>query len=51
MEENRNLNAKQKSIIAIAAFTANGDLEKLRTASCPFLARVSSIVSKRTSEQ
>ncbi len=32
MEENRNLSAKQKSIIPIAAFTANGDLEKLRTA-------------------
>ena len=32
MEENQALSAKQKSIIAIAAFTANGDLEKLRTA-------------------
>jgi alkylhydroperoxidase/carboxymuconolactone decarboxylase family protein YurZ len=32
MEENQALNAKQKSIIAIAAFTANGDLEKLKTA-------------------
>lgn len=26
------LNAKQENIIAIAAFTANGDLQKLRTA-------------------
>jgi len=32
MGENKALNAKQKSIIAIAAFTANGDLEKLSTA-------------------
>ena len=32
MEGNQALSAKQKSIIAIAAFTANGELEKLRTA-------------------
>ena len=32
MEGNQALSAKQKSIVAIAAFTANGDLEKLRTA-------------------
>jgi 4-carboxymuconolactone decarboxylase len=32
MEQNQTLNAKQKSIIVIAAFTANGDLVKLRTA-------------------
>jgi 4-carboxymuconolactone decarboxylase len=32
METNQALNAKQQSIIPIAAFTANGDLGKLRTA-------------------
>ena len=32
MEENQALSAKQKSIISIAAFTANGDLDKLKTA-------------------
>jgi hypothetical protein len=32
VEENQELSAKQKIIIAIAAFTANGDLEKLRLA-------------------
>ena len=31
-EENPLLNARQKSIVAIAAFTANGDLAKLKTA-------------------
>jgi 4-carboxymuconolactone decarboxylase len=32
MEANQALSAKQHSIIPIAAFTANGDMEKLRTA-------------------
>jgi 4-carboxymuconolactone decarboxylase len=32
MDVNRALSAKQHSIIPIAAFTANGDMEKLRTA-------------------
>ena len=32
MDANQVLNAKQQSIIPIAAFTANGDMEKLRTA-------------------
>jgi alkylhydroperoxidase/carboxymuconolactone decarboxylase family protein YurZ len=32
MEINQALNAKQQSIVVIAAFTANGDLEKLREA-------------------
>ena len=32
MNEHQMLNAKQASIIPIAAFTANGDLEKLKTA-------------------
>jgi 4-carboxymuconolactone decarboxylase len=31
MDANQALNAKQQSIVPIAAFTANGDLEKLRT--------------------
>jgi alkylhydroperoxidase/carboxymuconolactone decarboxylase family protein YurZ len=32
MDDNQALNAKQKGIIPIAAFTANGDMEKLKTA-------------------
>jgi 4-carboxymuconolactone decarboxylase len=32
MDANQALNAKQRSIIPIAAFTANGDIERLRTA-------------------
>jgi 4-carboxymuconolactone decarboxylase len=32
MDANQALGAKQQSIIPIAAFTANGDMEKLRTA-------------------
>jgi len=32
MDTNQALNAKQQSIIPIAAFTANGDLDKLKTA-------------------
>lgn len=32
MDENQELSAQQKNIIAIAAFTAKGDLEKLRKA-------------------
>jgi 4-carboxymuconolactone decarboxylase len=32
MEPNQSLNAKHQSMIPIAAFTANGDLEKLKTA-------------------
>jgi 4-carboxymuconolactone decarboxylase len=32
MKADQALNAKQRSIVPIAAFTANGDLEKLRTA-------------------
>ena len=32
MDANQALSAKQQSIIPIAAFTANGDMEKLRTA-------------------
>jgi 4-carboxymuconolactone decarboxylase len=32
MDANQALNAKQQSIVRIAAFTANGDLEKLRIA-------------------
>ena len=32
MDVNQTLDAKQQSIVPIAAFTANGDLEKLRTA-------------------
>jgi alkylhydroperoxidase/carboxymuconolactone decarboxylase family protein YurZ len=32
MDVNQALSAKQQSIIPIAAFTANGDLAKLRTA-------------------
>jgi 4-carboxymuconolactone decarboxylase len=32
MNENQALSAKQRSIIPIAAFTANGDMEKLKTA-------------------
>jgi alkylhydroperoxidase/carboxymuconolactone decarboxylase family protein YurZ len=32
MDASQALSAKQHSIIPIAAFTANGDLEKLRTA-------------------
>lgn len=32
MDANQALNAKQQSIVPIAAFAANGDLEKLRTA-------------------
>jgi 4-carboxymuconolactone decarboxylase len=32
MDAHRALSAKQRSIIPIAAFTANGDMEKLRTA-------------------
>jgi alkylhydroperoxidase/carboxymuconolactone decarboxylase family protein YurZ len=32
MDENQALNTKQQSMITIAAFTANGDLDKLKTA-------------------
>jgi 4-carboxymuconolactone decarboxylase len=32
MDANQALNAKQQSIVTIAAFTANGDMEKLKTA-------------------
>ena len=32
MDANRALSAKQQSIVPIAAFTANGDMEKLKTA-------------------
>src|ERR687894_3028808 len=32
MDAHQALSAKQRSIIPIAAFTANGDMEKLRTA-------------------
>jgi alkylhydroperoxidase/carboxymuconolactone decarboxylase family protein YurZ len=32
MDANQALSAKQQSIIPIAAFTANGDMEKLSTA-------------------
>ena len=32
MDKNQTLSAKQQSIVPIAAFTANGDLEKLKTA-------------------
>ena len=32
MDANQALSAQQHSIIPIAAFTANGDMEKLRTA-------------------
>ena len=32
MDKNQALNAKQQSIVPIAAFTANGDLQKLKTA-------------------
>jgi hypothetical protein len=32
MDENQALSAKQQSIVPIAAFTANGDLQKLKTA-------------------
>jgi 4-carboxymuconolactone decarboxylase len=32
MEKNQTLSAKQQSIVPIAAFTANGDLQKLKTA-------------------
>ncbi len=32
MEENQTLSTKQESIVMIAAFTANGDLDKLKTA-------------------
>ena len=32
MNENQTLSSKQQSIIPISAFTANGDLDKLKTA-------------------
>ena len=32
MEKNKALNAKQQRIVPIAAYTANGDMHKLKTA-------------------